>query len=86
MQLTVAEKRKITRFRDKVMAEDCTPGYGGSFGEILCHRIHTDGLTFRWLAGHWNISVEFLGLVIYDHCKALMGYKDGAKDPWDQRP
>lgn len=46
-------------------------GCGGSFGEILCHEIHTNGLTFLWLAEKWGISVTTLGELIYDHCKRL---------------
>ena len=25
-------------------------GCGGSLGEILCHELHSNGLTFKWLA------------------------------------
>lgn len=46
-------------------------GCGGSFGEILCWEIHTNGLTFLWLAEKWGISVSFLGDLINDHCKRL---------------
>ena len=46
-------------------------GCGGSFGEILCWEIHTNGLTFLWLADKWGISVTTLGELIYDHCKRL---------------
>lgn len=44
---------------------------GGSFGEILCWEIHTNGLTFLWLAEKWGISVSLLGSLINDHCKNL---------------
>ena len=46
-------------------------GCGGSFGEILCWEIHTNGLTFLWLAEKWGISVTTLGELIHDHCKRL---------------
>lgn len=46
-------------------------GCGGSFGELLCHEIHTNGLTFNWLAEKWGISVTTLGELIWDHCKRL---------------
>lgn len=46
-------------------------GGGGSFGEILCHEIHTKGLTFIWLAQKWGISLPDLGELIWDHCKRL---------------
>lgn len=46
-------------------------GCGGSFGEILCWEIHTNGLTFIWLAEKWGISLPTLGELIYDHCKRL---------------
>lgn len=44
---------------------------GGSFGEILCHEIHENGMTFIWLARKWGISLPALGELIYDHCKRL---------------
>ena len=46
-------------------------GCGGSFGEILCHEIHTSGLTFTWLAKKWGVSLPTLGELIWDHCKRL---------------
>lgn len=46
-------------------------GCGGSFGELLCHEIHTQGLTFCWLAEKWGISLATLGELIWDHCKRL---------------
>lgn len=46
-------------------------GCGGSFGEILCWEIHTNGMTFKWLAEKWGISVTAIGELIYDHCKCL---------------
>ncbi len=46
-------------------------GCGGSFGEILCWEIHTNGLTFIWLAEKWGVSLPTLGELIWDHCKRL---------------
>jgi len=46
-------------------------GGGGSFGEILCHEIHTRGQTFAWLAEKWGLSLPTLGELIWDHCKRL---------------
>jgi hypothetical protein len=46
-------------------------GTGGSFGEILCHEIHENGMTFIWLAQKWGISLPTLGELIWDHCKKL---------------
>ena len=46
-------------------------GCGNSFGEILCHEIHTKGLTFEDLADKWGISLPTLGELIWDHCKRL---------------
>jgi len=46
-------------------------GCGGSFGEILCWEIHTNGLTFIWLAKKWGISLPTLGELIKDHCDRL---------------
>ena len=51
--------------------EDNPTGCGGSFGELLCHEIHTNGLTFNWLAEKWGISLPTLGELIWDHCKRL---------------
>ena len=44
---------------------------GGSFGELLCYEIHNNGLTFKWLAEKWGISLALLGELIWDHCKRL---------------
>jgi hypothetical protein len=44
---------------------------GGSFGELLCYEIHERGLTFKWLADKWGVSLPTLGELIYDHCKKL---------------
>ena len=66
-------KKKIEDFRDKIERDyqKYPTGHGGSFGEILCYEIHKSGLTFKWLAAKWFISVTFLGELIADHCKNL---------------
>jgi len=46
-------------------------GCGNSFGEILCWEIHTNGMTFEWLARKWGVSLPTLGELIWDHCKRL---------------
>jgi len=46
-------------------------GCGASFGEILCYEIHGVGLTFKWLAEKWGVSLPTLGELIWDHCKRL---------------
>ena len=46
-------------------------GCGHSFDEILCWEIHSNGMTFKWLAQKWGISLPTLGEIIYDHCKRL---------------
>lgn len=46
-------------------------GTGSSFGEILCHEIHENGLTFEWLARKWGLSLATLGELIADHCRRL---------------
>lgn len=46
-------------------------GCGCSFGEILCWEIHSNGLTFCWLADKWGVSLATLGELIWDHCKRL---------------
>lgn len=51
--------------------EDNPTECGGSFGELLCWEIHSNGLTFLWLAEKWGISVSLLGELIRDHCYKL---------------
>ncbi len=46
-------------------------GCGGSFGEILCWEIHSNGMTFAWLADKWGVSLPLLGELLWDHCKRL---------------
>jgi hypothetical protein len=46
-------------------------GCGNSFGELLCYEIHERGLTFKWLAAKWGVSLPILGELIWDHCKRL---------------
>jgi len=50
---------------------DHPTGCGGSFGEILCWEIHTNGMTFVWLSKKWRVSLPTLGELIWDHCKRL---------------
>ncbi len=63
----------LETIRDRIedQYKDNPTGTGGSFGEILCHEIHENGLTFLWLAAKWGISVTAVGELIYDHCKRL---------------
>lgn len=51
--------------------EDYPTGCGTSFGEILCWEIHSNGMTFCWLAAKWGLSLPTLGELIWDHCKRL---------------
>ena len=44
---------------------------GASFGELLCYEIHSNGMTFVWLAQKWGLSLPTLGELIWDHCKRL---------------
>lgn len=46
-------------------------GCGGSFGELLCYEMHTNGQTFERLAQKWGVSLPTLGELIWDHCKRL---------------
>ena len=64
---------KITKFRDKIenIYTETPTGCGGSFGEIICWEIHTQGLTFKDLAEKWKIDTSFLGELIADHCYRL---------------
>ena len=68
-----AADAEVEKFRQKIEKdyEAYPTGTGGSFGEILCHEIHEEGLTFKWLAEKWGISVTFLGELIADHCIKL---------------
>ncbi|KKM83633.1 hypothetical protein LCGC14_1307320, partial [marine sediment metagenome] len=68
-----AADHEVEKFRQKIEKdyEAYPTGTGGSFGEILCHEIHEEGLTFKWLAEKWGISVTFLGELIADHCIKL---------------
>lgn len=61
------EAGHIERFRRKIEEQYSS----GGFGELLCWEIHTNGLTFVWLAEKWGISLPTLGELIYDHCKRL---------------
>ena len=71
---------KLLEFRTIIEEryEENPTGCGNSFDEILCYElhhgsdgVHKDGLTFRWLAEKWGISLPFLGDLISDHCKGL---------------
>jgi len=62
-------------YREKI-SEQYKDSFGCDFGEILCHEIHTNGLTFLWLAEKWNMSVTMLGLLIADHCARLEKYPE----------
>ena len=46
-------------------------GCGASFGEILCWEIHSNSMTFVWLAEKWGLGIATLGELIWDHCKRL---------------
>jgi hypothetical protein len=67
------EEAQIERLRRSIEEQylEKPTGCGGSFGEILCHEIHTRGLTFAWLAEKWGISLATLGELIADHCRRL---------------
>ncbi len=67
------EEPRIERLRRLVEESyrDHPTGCGDSFGEILCHEIHTRGLTFAWLAEKWGVSLPTLGDLLADHCRQL---------------
>ena len=69
--LKIAPLARIERLR--LLIEDEYQGHpcGGSFGEILCWEIHSNGLTFVRLAEKWGVSLSTLGELVYDHCKRL---------------
>ena len=67
------EEPYLARLRRLIEAQyaDNPTGCGNSFDEILCWEIHSNGMTFIWLARKWGISLPTLGELIWDHCKRL---------------
>lgn len=65
-----AHLERLRRLIEDQYRENPT-GCGGSFGEILCWEIHTNGMTFIWLAEKWGVSLPTLGELVWDHCKRL---------------
>jgi hypothetical protein len=67
------EKPHIESLRRRIVEQyaDHPTGTGHSFGEILCHEIHENGMTFAWLAEKWGLSLATLGELIADHCRRL---------------
>ena len=63
----------LTHKRDLIVEQyiDHPTGCGCSFDELLCWEIHSNGMTFKWLAQKWGISLPTLGEIIWDHCKRL---------------
>lgn len=61
---------------------------GGTFGEILCHELHTGndpqpaGLHFGLIAEKWGMDLHTLGRLIADHCDRLPEF---ATPPAEQR-
>lgn len=73
MTQSIEAETYIERLRQSIVNqyEDHPTGCGGSFGELLSHEIHTQGMTFNWLAEKWGISLPTLGRLIWDHCERL---------------
>lgn len=73
----VEEEHRVEPYIERVrrLIEDqyikCPTGCGGSFGEILCWEIHSNGMTFKQLAEKWRINLPMLGELIWDHCNRL---------------
>jgi hypothetical protein len=69
----VSEEAHLERLRRLIEEQyDSNPtGCGNTFGELLCWEVHTNGLTFIWLAEKWGLSLPMLGELIWDHCKRL---------------
>ncbi len=67
------EEGRIERLRGLIEEQyrSSPTGCGCSFGELLCYEIHENGLTFKWLATKWGVSLPTLGELICDHCKRL---------------
>ena len=68
-----AEETHIGRCRRLIEEQyaDNPTGCGNSFDEILCWEIHSNGMTFKWLAKKWGLSLPTLGEIIWDHCRKL---------------
>jgi hypothetical protein len=69
----VLEEPRVERLRRLIEDQyrNCPTDCGGSFGEILCWELHTNGKTFTALAQKWGISLPTLGELVCDHCKRL---------------
>lgn len=67
------EETQLAHFRRLIVEQyqKNPTGCGGSFGELLCWEIHSNELTFEWLARKWGVSLPTLGELIWDHCKRL---------------
>jgi hypothetical protein len=73
MTTSIPEEAYVERLRRLIEEQyDRHPtGCGTSFGEILCWEIHSNGMTFVWLAKKWGVNLPTLGELIWDHCKKL---------------
>lgn len=71
--MTNHEEGRIERLRRLIEESYATAptGCGASFGELLCHELHTQGMTFSQLAQKWGVSLPTLGRLIADHCERL---------------
>jgi len=71
--VTEVEQSHLCMLREEIERQyfDHSTGCGGSFGEILCHEIHSRGLTFTQLCEKWGISLSMLGELVADHCRRL---------------
>src|SRR5688500_10382090 len=73
--LTVRSESRLLWIREQIEEQYAANpiGCGVSFDELLCYELHhgaeDGGLTFRWLAEKWGISLPTLGELIHDHCK-----------------
>jgi hypothetical protein len=71
--MSVVLESRIIRLRRLIEEQYAAKptGCGASFGEILCHELHTRGLPFSRLAEKWGVSLPTLGSLIADHCERL---------------
>ena len=71
--MSVVLESRIVRLRRLIEEQYAAnpTGCGASFGEILCHELHTRGLTFSRLSEKWGVSLPTLGRLIADHCERL---------------
>jgi len=67
------EETYLSHLRETITKQYSNTGLDciGDFGQILCWEIHSNDMTFIYLASKWGISLPTLGELIKDHCDRL---------------